>query len=95
MAGEMSAKNSRVKLLSIMEQKGGKIMMLAADSVTGPILQIGDTNSHCEFSSEASGFVNVWNSHDPAHHFAVGIVGITEMIDKLGKLHNMDVVKVC
>jgi hypothetical protein len=29
--------------------------------------------------------VKEWNSHDQAHHYAVGIMHIAEKIDKLGK----------
>ncbi|MFP3670565.1 arabinose isomerase, partial [Priestia sp. SIMBA_032] len=63
--------------------------------VPGPILQIGNTNSRYKFPLGARGFVNSWNSYGPAHHCAVGIGHIADKIDKLGKLLNMDVVKVC
>jgi L-arabinose isomerase len=94
---EMSVKNGPVTLLSIVEQKGGKLMMLVAEgeSVPGPILQIGNTNSRYKFPLGARGFVNNWNSYGPAHHCAVGVGHIHEKIDKLGKLLNMDVIKVC
>ncbi|WP_183574445.1 arabinose isomerase [Mucilaginibacter sp. X5P1] len=94
---EMSVKNGSVTLLSVVEQAGGKLMLLVAegDSVPGPILEIGNTNSRYKFSIGARKFVNNWNSHGPAHHCAVGVGHIASKISKLGQLLNMDVIQVC
>lgn len=94
---EMSVKNGPVTLLSVVEKKGGGLLLLVAEgeSVKGPILQIGNTNSRYSFPVGARKFVNDWNSHGPAHHCAVGIGHISSKIEKLGQLLNMDVVKVC
>lgn len=94
---EMSVKNGPVTLLSVVEQRGGKLMLLVAqgESVPGPILEIGNTNSRYKFEIGARQFVNNWNSYGPAHHCAVGVGHVASKIDKLGKLLNMDVVQVC
>lgn len=94
---EMSVKNGPVTLLSVVEQQGGKLMLLVAEgeSVPGPILEIGNTNSRYKFSIGARKFVNNWNSHGPAHHCAVGVGHISSRIIKLGQLLNMDVIQVC
>jgi len=94
---EMMVKNGPVTLLSVAEKKGGGLMFLVAEgeSVAGPILQIGNTNSRYKFPIGARNFVNNWNSYGPAHHCAVGIGHISSKIEKLGQLLNMDVVKVC
>lgn len=94
---EMSVKNGPVTLLSVVEQKGGTLMLLVAEAeaVPGPILQIGNTNSRYKFPLGARNFVNNWNSYGPAHHCAIGIGHISSKIQKLGQLLNMDVVKVC
>lgn len=93
---EMMVKNGPVTLLSIVE-KNDRLMLLVAEaeSIAGPILQIGNTNSRYKFSIGARRFVNEWNAHGPAHHCAVGVGHISSKIEKLGKLLNMDVVKVC
>jgi L-arabinose isomerase len=93
---EMSVKNGPVTLLSVVEQKD-KLMLLVAEgeSVAGPILEIGNTNSRYKFSIGARKFVNNWNSYGPAHHCAVGVGHIASKMDKLGALLNMDVVQVC
>ena len=94
---EMMVKNGPVTLLSVAEKRGGGLMLLLAEgeSVTGAVLQIGNTNSRYKFPIGARNFVNQWNSHGPAHHCAVGIGHISSKIEKLGQLLNMEVVKVC
>jgi L-arabinose isomerase len=94
---EMSVKNGPVTLLSVVEQAGGKLMLLVAEgeSVSGPILEIGNTNSRYKFSLGARKFVNDWNSYGPAHHCAVGIGHIATKLNKLGKLLGIDVTQVC
>jgi len=93
---EMSVKHGPVTLLSVVEKKDDLILLVAeGESVPGPILQIGNTNSRYRFSIGARGFVNSWNAHGPAHHCAVGVGHISSKIEKLGALLNMNVIKVC
>jgi L-arabinose isomerase len=94
---EMSVRHGPVTLLSVVQTSGGKIKLLVAeaDSVPGPILEIGNTNSRYRFPIGARRFVNEWNAHGPAHHCAVGIGHIAHKIDKLGKLLGLEVAKVC
>jgi L-arabinose isomerase len=95
---EMSVKNGPVTLLSVVEKRGGGgLLLLVAEgqSVPGPILQIGNTNSRYKFSIGARKFVNDWNARGPAHHCAIGLGHISTKIEKLGQLLNMEVVKIC
>lgn len=94
---EMMVKNGPVTLLSVVEKQGGGLMLLLAEgeSVPGTVLQIGNTNSRYKFEPGARKFVNMWNSHGPAHHCAVGLGHIGSKIEKLGQLLNMDVIRVC
>ena len=94
---EMSVKRGDVTLLSVVETAEGKIKLLVAEgeSVPGPILEIGNTNSRYRFPLGVRMFVNHWNAHGPAHHCAVGIGHIADKIDKLGKLLGIEVARVC
>ncbi len=94
---EMMVKNGPVTLLSVVERKDKGLMLLVAEgeSVAGAILQIGNTNSRYKFSIGARKFMNEWNSYGPAHHCAVGVGHIAGKIHKLGKLLNMEIIKVC
>jgi L-arabinose isomerase len=94
---EMSVKHGPVTLLSVVETADGKLKLLVAEgeSVAGPILEIGNTNSRYRFSLGARKFVNDWNAHGPAHHCAVGVGHMADKIEKLGKLLRMESVKIC
>jgi L-arabinose isomerase len=95
---EMSVKNGPVTLLSVVEQPHkGRLMLLVAEgeSVAGPILEIGNTNSRYKFSIGARKFVNDWNSHGPAHHCAVGVGHIASKLKKLADLLQLELVQVC
>jgi L-arabinose isomerase len=93
---EMAVKQGSVTLLSVIETGTGGLGLLCAEaeSVPGPILEIGNTNSRYRFPCGAREFVNRWNSHGPAHHCAVGIGHIGERIDKLGVLLGLETIRV-
>jgi L-arabinose isomerase len=93
----MSVRHGPVTLLSVVETVGGKVELLVAEaeSVPGPILEIGNTNSRYRFRIGARRFVEAWNACGPAHHCAVGVGHIAHKIQKLGALLNLQVVKVC
>lgn len=94
---EMSVKKGPVTLLSVVEKRGGGLFLLVAEgeSVEGPILQIGNTNSRYRFPGGARHFVNRWNSHGPAHHCAVGVGHLGSRLEKFAALINMEMIKVC
>jgi L-arabinose isomerase len=91
---EMSVKYGPVTLLSVVETVDGSLKLLCAEgeSVPGPILQIGNTNSRYRFNIGARKFVNDWNSHGPAHHCAVGVGHVVPKLRKLAGLLNIDCV---
>ena len=94
---EMSVKHGPVTLLSVVQTVEGRLKLLAAEaeSVPGPILEIGNTNSRYRFSIGARRFVNEWNVHGPAHHCAVGVGHIAAKLEKLAALLGIECVRVC
>jgi L-arabinose isomerase len=94
---EMAVKHGPVTLLSVVETAGGRLGFLCAEaeSVPGPIMEIGNTNSRYRFRCGARNFVNSWNAHGPAHHCAVGVGHLADKIEKLGALAGLDTVRVC
>ena len=94
---EMSVKRGPVTLLSVIEQADGRIALLCAEgeSVAGPILEIGNTNSRYRFPIGAREFVNRWNAQGPAHHCAVGVGHLAPKIEKLGQLLGIEAIRVC
>jgi len=94
---EMSVKHGPVTLLAVVQTVDGRLKLLVAEgeSVPGPILEIGNTNSRYRFPTGARKFVEGWNVHGPAHHCAVGVGHVAPRIRKLGALLGLEVAQVC
>lgn len=93
---EMSVKHGPVTLLSVVQTADGTLKLLTAEgeSVPGPILEIGNTNSRYRFPGGARRFVTEWSRHGPAHHCAVGVGQVSSRIRKLGDLLGMESIQV-
>jgi L-arabinose isomerase len=94
---EMSVKHGPVTLLSVVQTVEGKLSFLVAEgeSVPGPTLEIGNTNSRYRFPIGARNFQNEWNMHGPAHHCAIGLGHISIKLKKLAALLGMECIQVC
>lgn len=94
---EMSVCHGAVTLLSVVETGKGTLKLLVAEgeSVAGPILEIGNTNSRYRFSLGARKFSEAWNNEAPAHHCAIGRGRIADKIRKLGQILNLEVTVIC
>ena len=94
---EMQVKHGPVTLLSVVEDETHRFKLVVAEgeSVAGPILEIGNTNSRYRFSLGARGFVNAWNAQGPAHHCAVGVGHVAETLRKVAALMGIGFCQVC
>ena len=93
---QMTVKHGPVTLLSVVEGENGVFLLVAeGESVPGPVLHIGNTNSRYRFPLSAMEFIDRWSKMGPAHHCAIGTGHIAAKIEKLGKILNIDVVKIC
>jgi len=93
---QMTVKHGPVTLLSVVEDKKGIFLLVAeGETVAGPVLEIGNTNSRYRFSIGAKRFMNEWSKQGPAHHCAIGVGHIANKIEKLGKILGIPVVKIC
>ncbi|MBN2522097.1 MAG: L-fucose/L-arabinose isomerase family protein [Bacteroidales bacterium] len=93
---QMSVKHGPVTLLSVVEGKDDLFLLVAeGESVSGPVLEIGNTNSRYRFSVGAREFVERWSKHGPAHHCAIGVGHIAGKIEKLGFVLNLKTIRIC
>ncbi len=93
---QMTVKHGPVTLLSVVEGKEGLFLLVAeGESVPGPVLETGNTNSRYRFSIGAKEFLNQWSRQGPAHHCAIGLGHIADKIDKLGRILDLEVVRIC
>lgn len=94
---EMSVRHGPVTLLSVVEDPTRRFRLLVAEgeSVPGPILEIGNTNSRYRFPLGAKGFVDAWNAAAPAHHCAVGVGHLAPTLEKAAALIGLGFTKIC
>lgn len=94
---QMTVKHGSVTILSVIQRGDGTVFLQVAEgeSVPGPVLQIGNTNSRYKFSIGAKGFMNEWSKGGPAHHCAIGTGHIATKIEKLAALLGIEMRKVC
>jgi L-arabinose isomerase len=93
---QMTVKHGPVTLLSVVEDRNSVFLLTAeGESVPGPVMEIGNTNSRYRFSIGAREFMNQWSKQGPAHHCAIGVGHISDIIDKLGKILGIRTIKIC
>lgn len=94
---EMSVKHGPVTVLSVIDAPDGELRLLVAEgeSVPGPILEIGNTNSRYRFPLGARDFMDAWCMHGPAHHCAIGVGHVADKLAKFANILGIPVIQVC
>lgn len=93
---QMSVQHGPVTLLSVCEGPEGVFLLTAeGESVEGPVLHIGNTNSRYRFVLGAREFVNQWAMAGPSHHCAIGVGHIARRIEKLAGLLQIPCKRIC
>jgi L-arabinose isomerase len=94
---EFSVKAGPVTILGCTQTADGRLKLLVAqgESLPGPILQIGNTNSRLRFALAPDEFIDHWCAEGPTHHAALGVGHEAETIQKLGRILGLETVRVC
>lgn len=92
---QMTVQHGPVTLLSVCEGKEGVFLLVAeGESVDGPVLKIGNTNSRYRFPCGARHFIEAWSKAGPSHHCAIGVGHLADKLEKIAFLLDIPVVKV-
>ncbi len=94
---QMKVKQGPVTLLSVCQNREGKISFLVAEAMSedGPTLQIGNTNSRYRFGMGIKDFINQWSLAGPSHHCAIGTGHKAAVLHKLAWLLGIECKQIC
>lgn len=93
---QMQVRRGDVTFLSVCEGPDGVFLLVAeGESVEGPTLQIGNTNSRYRFACGAREFMNRWSKAGPSHHCAIGVGHVADTIAKFAFILNIPIIRVC
>lgn len=94
---EFSVKHGPVTLLAVTQTAEGSLKLITAEgeSIPGPILRIGNTNTRVRFRLGPAEFVNRWCEQAPTHHFALGVGRQAGILRKFSRLARLPLAEVC
>ena len=93
---EFSVKTGPVTIFAVTQTREGNLKMLAAEgeSLPGPTLRIGNTNSRLRFELPPAAFMNAWCEQGPTHHCALGVGHHAGTLRKVARLLDLEFVGV-
>jgi L-arabinose isomerase len=88
---EFNVKLGPITIFGCSQTRSGELKFLAAqgESIPGPILQIGNTNSRIKFNLAPAEFVDAWCAEAPTHHCALGVGHLAPVLRKFARLQGL------
>lgn len=89
---EFNVRLGPITILGVTQTAQGRLKLLAAEgeSIPGPRMEIGNTNSRLRFALDPATFMDRWCEHGPTHHVALGVGHQIGRIRKLARLLNLE-----
>jgi L-arabinose isomerase len=89
---EFNVRLGPITILGCTQTRDGRLKFLVAEgeSIPGPIMRIGNTNSRLRFSLPPAQFVDAWCAEAPTHHCALGVGHVAPILHKFGKLQDLE-----
>jgi L-arabinose isomerase len=93
---EFKVKHGPITILGMTQTGDGRLKLIAAEgeSIPGPIMRIGNTNSRLRYALDPATFMNRWCDAGPSHHVALGVGHQVGRIEKLARLLGLELVVV-
>ncbi len=93
---EFQVKTGPITILGTTQTEDGRIKLVMAEgeSLIGPTMKIGNTNSRLKFNLNPAEFMDTWCAEGPTHHVALGIGHQSTRIDKLARLMGLECVHI-
>ena len=93
---EARVKKGPVTILGLTQTGSGKLKMLVSEgeSISGPILQIGNTNSRIRFSVGPAEFMDAWCTQGPTHHCALGVGHVAREVEKVARILGLEIIRI-
>jgi len=91
-AGSAGITHRDVKPDNILISRDGRLKLMAAEgeSLPGPRLEIGNTNSRLKFRLDPAEFMNRWSEQGPTHHCVLGVGHQVNKIRKIARLLGLE-----
>jgi L-arabinose isomerase len=93
---EARVKTGPVTILGLTQTGNGNLKMLVSEgeSIPGPILRIGNTNSRIRFPLGPAEFMNAWCVEGPTHHCALGVGHVANEIEKVARILGLEIARI-
>ena len=93
---EFGVRTGPVTIFAVTQTRDGRLKMLAAEgeSLSGPTMKIGNTNSRLRFGLRPAAFMNAWCEAGPTHHCALGVGHHAGTLRKVARLLGLEFVAV-
>jgi L-arabinose isomerase len=93
---EARVKIGPVTILGLTQTGKGNLKMLVSEgeSIPGPILRIGNTNSRIRFPVGPAEFMNAWCMEGPTHHCALGVGHVAKEIEQVARILDLEIARI-